>query len=123
MANLRVSSIYAIRCKTTGKVYVGRSQDPLERMKQHLQHLKRGDNHYGAASFKEDFDKYGVDDFECYILETGVAPTKFREREAFWISEYKATDPRYGYNKNNMEVGVVMRITTGLPPKPCDRGG
>lgn len=117
----QISSIYAIRCKTTGKVYVGRSQNPSGRMKQHLQHLKRGDNYYGTASFKEDFDRYGASDFEGYILETDVTPEKFREREAFWIAEYRATNPLYGYNKDNMEVGLVMKITKGLPPRPIER--
>lgn len=119
MAN-QISSIYALRCKTTGKVYIGRSQNPHNRMKQHLQHLKRGDNYYGSDSFKEDFDKYGAADFEGYILETGVIPAKFREREAFWIAEYRATNPLYGYNKDKMEVGHVMKITNGLPPKIVD---
>ena len=119
MAN-QISSIYALRCKTTGKVYIGRSQNPHNRMKQHLQHLKRGDNYYGSDSFKEDFDKYGAADFEGYILETGVIPAKFREREAFWIAEYRATNPLYGYNKDKMEVGLVMKITNGLPPKIVD---
>lgn len=119
MANLRVSSIYAIRCKTNGKVYIGRSQNPSERMKQHLQCLKIGEN-CGTASFKEDFDKYGASDFEGYILESNVAPTRFREREAFWIGEYRATNPAYGYNKDTMEVGLVMKIHKGLPPRPAD---
>lgn len=117
MVNQKESSIYALRCKTTGKVYIGRSQDPLARMRQHLQHLKRGDNYYGTDSFKEDFEKHGAADFECYVLESRVPPHKFREREAFWIAEYKATDPRYGYNKDTMKVGLVMEITNGLPPK------
>ena len=120
MANMKVGAIYAIRCKTTGKVYIGRSQDPNERMKQHLQSLKRGDNHYGHASFKEDFDKYGISDFVGYILESGVMPTKFREREAFWINEYKATDPKYGYNKDTMQYGPALEIVNGLPPKPVE---
>lgn len=120
MANMKVSAIYAIRCKTTGKVYIGRSQDPHERMKQHLQTLKRGDGHYGTAAFKEDFDKYGTADFEGYILESGVMPTKFREREAFWIEVYKATDPRYGYNKDTMEYGPALEIVKGLPPRPTE---
>ena len=120
MANLKVSSIYAIRCKTTGKLYIGRSQNPHERIKQHLQHLKRGDNHYGSATFKVDFDKYGASDFEGYILEQGVVPAKFREWEEFWIREYKATDPKYGYNKNPMVASASLQITIGLPPKPCE---
>lgn len=117
MANMKVSAIYAIRCKSTGKVYIGRSQNPHERMKQHLQCLKRGEN-CGADSFKEDFDKYGAADFEGYILEKEVYPANFREREVFWIREYRATDPAYGYNKNTMEVGFVMEIKNGLPPRP-----
>ena len=116
MANLRVSAIYAIRCKTTGKVYIGRSQNPHERMKQHLQQLKRGEN-CGTASFKEDFDKYGAADFEGYILEEQVYPAKFREREEFWIKEYDATSPAHGYNKNSMVAGVSLQIISGLPPK------
>ena len=116
-----ISSIYALRCKTTGKVYIGRSQNPNERMRQHLQHLKRGDNNYGADSLKEDFDKYGAADFEGYILESDVIPEKFREREAFWIEQDQATNPLYGYNKDKMAAGFVIKITKGLPPKPCNR--
>lgn len=118
MPNLKVSSIYAIRNKTTGRVYIGRSYTPKDRMAQHLQSLKRGDSYYGTDSFKEDFDKYGAQDFEGYILETGVIPAKFREREEFWINEYKATDPRYGYNKNPMAPGASLQIASGLPPRP-----
>lgn len=120
MANLKVSSIYAIRCKSTGKVYIGRSYNPKERMKQHLQNLKRGEN-YGTDPFKEDFDKYGASDFEGYILEPNVMPANFREREEFWIREYKATDPKYGYNKKPMHAGACLEISPGLPPKPSER--
>ena len=119
MANLRVSSIYAIRCKSTGKVYIGRSQNPHERIKQHLQSLNRGEN-CGTDAFKEDFYKYGAADFEGYILEEQVYPAKFREREAFWIAEYRATNPLYGYNKGTMDSGYAITITHGLPPKPVE---
>lgn len=119
MANMRVSSIYAIRCKTNGKVYIGRSQNPHERIKQHMQCLNRGEN-CGSDAFKEDFDKYGAADFEGYILEEQVYPAKFREREAFWIAEYRSTNPLYGYNKDTMDPGYVVTITPGLPPKIVD---
>lgn len=115
----QISSIYAIRCKVNGKVYIGRSQNPHERIKQHIQCLRRGENH-GTDLFKEDFDEYGADAFEGYILENGVEPENFREREAFWIAEYRATNPLYGYNKDAMEAGLVVKITTGLPPKIVD---
>ena len=116
MSKRKTSSIYAIRCKSTGKVYIGRSQDPYERARQHFQRLKRGDCECGAASFKDDFDKYGAADFELYILEKDVAPDKFREREGFWISKYRATDPRYGYNKDTMKIVETFTVADGLPP-------
>lgn len=112
----KASSIYAIRCKSTGKVYIGRSQDPYERTRQHFQRLKRGDCECGTASFREDFAKYGAADFELYILEKDVAPDKFREREAFWISKYQATDQRYGYNRDTMKIVEMFTVADGLPP-------
>ena len=86
-------------------------------MTQHLRQLKKGEN-LGTPSFKEDFCKYGADDFDGYILEEGVAPAKFREREAFWIRKYKATDSRYGYNKDAMEERPSLKIVAGRPPLP-----
>lgn len=122
MANLKVSTIYAIRSKTTGKVYIGRSQDPTQRMLQHFRALRSGSDYAcGSDGFREDFARYGAADFELFILEKGVTPDKFREREAFWINEYKATDRRFGYNKDPMETEFVVRIAHGLPPKPGER--
>lgn len=121
MAN-KTSAIYAIRCKSTGKVYIGRSQNPRERMRQHFNLLKKGDRaSCGAESFREDFARYGAADFELFILERGVTPENFREREAYWINEYRATDRRYGYNKDPMETNFVIHISDGLPPKPGQR--
>ena len=85
-------------------------------MKQHLQKLKNGSGECGTASFQEDYNKYGPGDFELYILESDVAPNSFRKREAYWIREYQATDPRYGYNKDTMNDLVMISCITGLPP-------
>ena len=121
MSNLKVSSIYAIRCKHTGKVYIGRSQNPVARMRQHFMNLQSGGGRAcGSDDFREDYIKYKADGFELYILEEGVMPCRFREREAFWINEYKATDPRFGYNKDSMDSDVVISVHMGLPPKPID---
>lgn len=116
MSNLKPSSIYAVRCKSTGKVYIGRSQDPNGRVRQHFQQLKNGKCDCGTADFQEDFNYYGIADFEVYILEREVIPSRFRDREAYWIGEYKATDPRYGYNRDTMKLNPVPSIVDGLPP-------
>ena len=91
-------------------------------MRQHFQTLRSGSNYAcGSDEFREDFLKYGVDDFELYILETDVLPSNGREREAYWIDEYQATNPCFGYNKDPMSIGFAVRITPGLPPKPGER--
>lgn len=118
MKTQKPSSIYAIRCKSTGRIYVGRSQDPRARIKSHLLNLSRGANDVGNEHFQADFDKFGAEDFEGYILEEQVYPGRFREREAFWISEYKATDPAHGYNKASMRDKATVTICSGLPPRP-----
>jgi group I intron endonuclease len=121
MAEPKPNSIYAIRCKSTGKVYIGRSQNPHERIRQHFSQLKNGRCECGTPAFQEDFKIYGFTDFETYILEKDVSPGRFRDREAYWIGEYKSTDGRYGYNKDTMKLDPSPVMVTGLPPKPFEK--
>ena len=109
------STIYAIRCTKTGRVYVGRTLDIGRRLNQHLAELngnkKRGD-------FQKDYNTYGIRSFEAYVLEENVPPEFAREREAAWIREYRSTDPKYGYNaKDETPATGFGRIKVGKPPK------
>lgn len=92
------SSIYAIRCVETERVYVGRSQDLERRLNQHLTDL-RGNRKKG--DFQKDYNTYGESSFEVYVLEEDVRPEMAQQREAAWIKEYRATDPRFGYNRSD----------------------
>lgn len=101
--------VYAIRCKANGKMYIGVSVSPDKRVDDHLSQLRRGEktikipgvigpSSREKSNFQKDFDEYGEENFEYYILEKDVSPDKSRVREMYWILHYKSSNPDYGYN-------------------------
>ncbi len=107
--------VYAIRCLHNGKVYIGRTQDIKKRMNCHLNELKAGKK---DGNFQADFNRYGADGFEVYILESGISTCDVSGRETHWIREYDATNPRCGYNKFvKKEVSGFENVKYGPPPK------
>ena len=113
------STIYAIRCNENKKVYIGRTQNFEQRIRQHWLDLKRGfKGNMRDPSFQKDFDQYGEESFAVYILEENVPTYAASDREAFWIAEYKATNSRYGYNKLNGDSEPAFTLVSGLPPRP-----
>ena len=57
--------IYAIVCHSTGKIYIGQTNNTNSRLKQHISHARQHPKH----SFYKDLLKYGFDDFEMVILK------------------------------------------------------
>ena len=115
------NTIYAIRCKQSGRVYIGRTYRLEARIREHFSDLRRDQKNYRAgvevSSFLKDYIKYGEDSFSVYILEEDVSPELCKEREAFWISEYHATNPKYGYNKlDEQDKSIGYKFKQGLPP-------
>lgn len=107
--------IYAIRCKTNKKMYIGRTkQETEERIKAHLT-LLRGGKHTNKA-LQNDFKAYGEDDFEFYELETGI-DFKDRDKECFYMDKFKTCDSRYGYNTkdNHSRARGPIQIIRGMP--------
>lgn len=91
----KLHTIYAIRCKSNGKVYIGRTTKLDERIKIHFAELKSG--RHKIKSLLEDFNKYGKDDFEVYVLEKDI-PYSERYKEYEYMKMYNSFDKKYGYN-------------------------
>ena len=89
----RTKKIYAVRCEPNGKIYVGQSVDPKERMKDHLFFLKSE-----KTTWNNDLKMYGKNNFRLYILEDNVPYERCNERETYWIKRFNAFNPNYGYN-------------------------
>ena len=80
------------RNKTNQKVYIGQTaQLPNKRW-------KNGNGYKRHQYFYNAIQKYGWDGFDHLILETVENQSQANEREYFYIQQYKANDPNYGYN-------------------------
>jgi hypothetical protein len=98
-------SIYQAKCKTTGKVYIGQTQDTKCRDGKPYKYgiIGRWSDHVSSAHrisktpLARAILEYGADDFELTPIELNIADNKLDEREAHWIAHYKATVPN-GYN-------------------------
>ena len=121
----RPSTIYAIRCKKTSRVYIGRTYRLEFRIKEHFRELRKGQKTFYSyekferhpSNFQKDYNKYGEESFEVYILEENVPPEKCKEKEASWIEIYHSTNPLYGYNRHDEKEKInVPTPKMGPPP-------
>lgn len=89
MKSNRPASVYAIRNKVTGRIYIGSAVDARTRVQTHFIELRRGHKRitdkFGNDASKPsqwqiDFNAYGFDSFEWYILEENIPPDKRAER-------------------------------------------
>lgn len=89
--------IYKILNTINGKVYIGQSWHLNYRWYSHKSH--EHNIHLARA-----FNQYGIENFSYIIIEefepNESARSLMNERERFYIAQYKATNPMYGYNIN-----------------------
>lgn len=98
-------SIYQAKSKTTGKHYVGQTQDTKTKDGKPYKYGISGRwfDHIGTAlhgsktPIANAICELGADDFEVTCLESGISSERLDEREAHWISTLKAVVPN-GYN-------------------------
>lgn len=104
----RYGRIYIIRNTVNDKVYVGQTHVSIKlRFQNHLSAARRGLDYVIGKAIR----KYGEDKFYVELLEECLIE-ELNEREKYWISFFKATDNRFGYN---MSVGGnVVRTTREL---------
>ena len=82
--------IYKATSKTTGKVYIGQSCQPLD--KRMNQHLSRAMTNYDPSNhFHNAIRKYGFSDFFFEIIEDNILDNEtLNEREKYWIEQYNS---------------------------------
>lgn len=81
--SLRSGGIYAINCKSNGKIYIGSAVNLRGRLKRHYNLLTRN-GHY-IWHLQNSWNKYGEGDFEVTILEQVADKQLLIEREQFHI--------------------------------------
>lgn len=113
----RIFTIYAIRNKVNGKIYVGRtSQTVRERAILHFRALKNGK--HNSPTMQDDYNKYGKDVFEVYEIEKGVPWDS--DREYFYMDLYRSCNKDYGYNAKDPhhKTALDFEIFEGRPAIP-----
>ena len=63
----RKCGVYQIICKKNNKIYIGSSKNIISRWRHHTSDLNR--NCHSNMFLQEDWNKYGLDNFEFIILE------------------------------------------------------
>ena len=130
MRNDKPKTIYAIHCRPTKRTYIGCCTGFETRIKQHFYELKQGRKwckvvgRIGNASraksdWQLDYDKYGREAFDVYILETDVPATLAEGKELEYVLRYKSNYPEHGYNIRPSYKYPAFEIKQGAPPIPA----
>lgn len=95
--------IYYIVCNLNNKKYIGSTLNNYEKRK--LQHFYRlSKNNHSNKYLQDDYNKYGIENFEFIILEEVLCnnENRVKEREDYWLNYYKG-DLLYNiYKKGNI---------------------
>ena len=84
--NIRLTGIYYIKCKVTGAIYIGKSENIYRRFNRHKYELCR--NNHKNMYLQRAYNKYGEDSFIWGIIEEcNSADLNFKER--YYIKLYK----------------------------------
>ena len=75
--------VYMFTCLVNGKRYIGESNKPERRRKEHLYSITHG-KHISNPTMKDDMLKYGIDKFKFEILEL---THNHKEREKYWVNK------------------------------------
>lgn len=85
--------VYMFRNEITNEKYIGSSEDALNRYKEHMKLLIKGE--HGNYKFQEAFNKYGLENFAFIILELTYEESRFK-KEKDYIIKYDSI--KNGYN-------------------------
>lgn len=89
------SGIYKITNIVNSKIYIGQSVNVKIRIKRHKTDLKNNRHHNDLL--QKSYNKYGHQNFDFEVIEL-CDLNQLDSKEVYWISYYKATDRKYGYN-------------------------
>jgi len=79
------SGVYMFTCLINNKRYIGESNQPMRRRREHLYSITHGTN-ISNLEMKKDMLQYGIKNFKFEILETC---NNHKERELYWINKLK----------------------------------
>lgn len=88
-------AIYKIECSENGYVYIGQTNNPDRREREHFGKLKSGS--HPNRTLQADFNQYGKPAFSFDVIEALEIENK-RQLEQYWLEKYNATKVYNRYN-------------------------
>ena len=95
--------IYLLRCRITGKSYVGVTSMSLE------ERWHNGQGYKNQPVIYDDICEYGWNNFEHILIDTAFTYKESREKERFYIKTMNGLFPN-GYNIISGETGLPNRL-------------
>lgn len=95
--------IYLLRCRITGKSYVGVTSMSLE------ERWHNGQGYKNQPVIYDDICEYGWNNFEHTLIDTAFTYKESREKERFYIKTMNSLFPN-GYNIISGETGLPNRL-------------
>jgi group I intron endonuclease len=91
-----MKGIYKITNVINGKVYIGQSQNLINRKNNHFYWLGRNEHH--NEYLQKAYNKYGEENFIFEVLEES---DDLYNRELHWVNEYGGVNSKLNYNLKN----------------------
>lgn len=101
-------TIYALRCRDNGRMYIGRSGEPMrERFKKHVYRL----NHktHDSKEMQRDYDKYGKSSFEMVPIFKTDDYEYSKRLEKIVMLTLRTNIKGNGYNRQDPIFGAAAR--------------
>lgn len=114
--DLKKCGIYCIRNTINNKVYIGKSINIYNRVKQHVTMLNRKIKTQENQHLINAWHKYGKDAFEYIVLEYININTEnledcLRKRELYWIDKYSSKQKGYNIRYDSYTNCIVNSLT------------
>jgi len=90
--------VYMIFNLINGKIYIGRTENLIERWKEHRKCVRLDSKESGRYLIHKAMLKYGEDNFEFRIVQELNSFKEMKEAEIYWISFYQTNAYKYGKN-------------------------
>jgi group I intron endonuclease len=102
--------IYKMRNTINGKIYVGQTEHPKNRISVWLAFLRHGSGDVPQA-MRDDYAEYGEEVFVWEVLGYVSTRVESLPLEDYWIKRLRANNPQFGYNTFlNTEIKPPSRL-------------
>lgn len=104
--------IYSIKCKTTGKEYIGKTKDLEVRIKQHYKYVKLENSDRSHYPLYMDMKANGVDTYSIDVIDSSDFPIEASNLEKYYI---ETRNPVYNNTKggegtNSVDVEKIINL-------------